>query len=115
MDIAPGLCELRGPPADSFTLSVRVEEFELNEIRRGSLWQQELISTTGESSASWRRSLDLVAPEKKHDRTQNRHEYAAAVEFTLPSGGSLRLEADLPADLAAALRQAKRPHVWGFL
>lgn len=33
--------------------------------------------------------------------------HAAALELTLPSGGRLRLEADLPADLAAALRQAK--------
>ncbi len=37
--------------------------------------------------------------------------HAAALEFTLPSGGRLRLEADLPADLAAALRQAKSPRV----
>jgi RluA family pseudouridine synthase len=34
--------------------------------------------------------------------------HAAALELTLPSGGRLRLEADLPADLAAALKAAAR-------
>jgi RluA family pseudouridine synthase len=33
--------------------------------------------------------------------------HAAALELTLPSGGRLRLEAALPADLAAVLREAK--------
>lgn len=37
--------------------------------------------------------------------------HAAALELTLPSGGRLRLEADLPPDLAAVLRQAKLPSV----
>jgi 23S rRNA-/tRNA-specific pseudouridylate synthase len=34
--------------------------------------------------------------------------HAAAVELTLPSGTRLRLEAELPEDLAMALKQANR-------
>lgn len=37
--------------------------------------------------------------------------HAAALEFTLPSGSRLRLEADLPEDLATVLRQAKQSNL----